>query len=164
MYDIHWTVQDRDVLKAVDELIFLMSDIGLTAFLGASIGPYLSQRAKQRFASEGDDVTGPWAPLKPATITIRQSQNYGSGPINRRTGELENWVVGSGWDAYPTGMGASMRFPGKPPTGELKAKVQTAQGGRVNPPTVARPVLGLNENDLLFLQTAFAMAVDEALE
>ncbi len=157
------TVNSRSVDLTLDRLIMLMSPAGATAFLSSTIGPYLAKRGKERFQSEGDDVTGAWAPLKPATILIRQQSGFGAGPINRRTGELENWIVGDTGFSYPTGFGASMRFPGKRPTGELKKKVETAQKGRKAPSTVPRPVLGVNENDLLFLITAMELAIDKAI-
>lgn len=156
-------VNDRAVIRSLDNLITLMSPQGAAAFLGSTIGPYLSKRAKERFQGEGDDVTGAWAPLKPATITIRQESGFGAGPINRRTGELEEYVVDGGWFAYPTGFGASMRFPGKDASGELKRKMETAQKGRKSPNTVARPVIGVNENDLIFLQTSLMFAVEQAI-
>jgi hypothetical protein len=161
------TVDNKDVLEALDNLIFLLSPIGAAAFLGVNIGPYLSRRAKERFESEGDDVTGPWAPLKPSTVAIRQNEGYGgTGPINHRTGELENWVVQSGWNAYPTGFGATMRYPKKEPQGQLRDKVTTAQTGRTKtaPSATKRPVLGLNEADLLFYQASLQFAIYEAIQ
>jgi len=166
---LQFTVLNNDVETALLKLSILMSDNGLAAFLGAAIGPYLQQRGQKRFQSEGDDVSGAWAPLSPATIVIRGNQ-YGSGPINRRTGELENWVVGSGWDAYPITKGATMRFPGKKPAGGLKDKVITAQQGRdgsegpEHPRTVPRPVIGVNETDMVFFQTALAFAIQDAMQ
>lgn len=161
--DLVTVVNDRDVAKALDNLIGLLSPAGATAFLGSNIGPYLARRAKERFEGEGDDVTGPWAPLKDATVTIRESQGFGAGPINRRTGELENWVVQGGWNAYPTGLGASMRYPKREPSGELRTKLETAQKGKKYPSTVKRPVLGVNENDLLFFQAALQASVEVAI-
>ncbi|QEM40907.1 MAG: head-to-tail connector protein [Phage AS32] len=159
----HWIVRDRDVARSLDNLIGLLSPVGATAFLGAHMGPYLSRRAKERFESEGDDVSGVWAPLKPVTIQMRHAQGFEAGPINRRTGELENWVVRGGWNAYPTALGASMQYPAKKPAGELRKKVQTAQKGKEYPNTVARPVLGVNEADLIFFQTSLMFAVGEAM-
>lgn len=166
MDQIYSFVNDRDVEEALDKLIFLLSPTGMTAWLGASVGPYLRKRAGERFASEGDDVTGAWAPLRPATVAIREASNYpvaGDHPINRRSGELEDWVVRGGWQAYPHGIGATLRYPADAPSGELKKKVETAQKGREFPRTVARPVLGINETDMLFVTTALAFSVEEAM-
>lgn len=160
-----WMEGGGNVDEVMDKLLVFLSPIGTSLFLGSTIGPYLSKRAGERFAGEGDDVVGKWAPLKDSTVAIRESQNYpGAHPINRRSGELENWVVDGGWDAYPTGFGASLRYPGTRPSGELKDKVLTAQAGREFPKTVARPVLGVNENDLFFLIGAYTYAMEEAVK
>src|SRR3954453_12601525 len=109
------TIEDRKLMKIIDDLIILFGGPGMEAWLAADIGPYLAKRAGERFAQEGDDVVGAWAPLKPATVAIRQFSNYpvsGEHPINRRSGELENWVVQGGWRAYPTNYGAAMQYPG----------------------------------------------------
>lgn len=165
MTTLGYFVDDKDVTVALFNLQALLSPVGMSAFLGAQIGPYLSKRAKERFQSEGDDVTGPWAPLKPATVAIRESIPGvgGEHPINRRTGELENWVVRGGWNAYPTGFGASMEYPKKKPSGELRKKVETAQRGDKRSNTVARPVVGVNEQDLLFFQAALMAGIEQAI-
>jgi len=163
-------VLNDDLTQSLAKLSVLMSDQGLVAFLGTAIGPYLKKRAADRFASQGDDVSGAWKPLSPATIAIRQDGGFGAGPINRRTGELENCAVQSGWDAYPITKGATMRFPGKKPGGRLKEKVITAQEGRSGdegpdyPRTVPRPVVGVNETDMLFFQTALTFAIQDAMQ
>lgn len=163
MTSLHTTVEAQDVYDALDNLATLLSPSGLIAFLGGHVGPYLSRRAEDRFASEGDDVTGPWKPLSEATIRLRAEQGFAAGPINHRTGELEDWVVDGGWFAYPVGEGATLRFPGQNPTGELRSKVQTAQGGRAKPMTDPRPVLGVNEVDLLFMQSSLMAAIEVAI-
>lgn len=158
------SVHDKGVQQSLMNLIMLLSPAGATVFLSSTIAPYLAKRGKERFQAEGDDVTGPWAPLKPATVMMRQQAGYGGeGPINRRTGELEAWIVQDSGFSYPTGFGASMRFPGRKPQGELKKKVETAQSGRTSPHTVPRPVVGVNENDLLFLMAAMELAVETAI-
>ena len=132
----------------------------IAAFLHVEVDPYLAMRAANRFSNEGDDVTGPWAPLQPATQAIRSSQGFGaSHPINVRTGELERYIVNSGGDTSVNPAGATLTFPGSPASGELADKVQTAQSGRGVPPTVPRPVLGLNQNDLLAVLTATALYI-----
>ena len=156
-------VNSASVDHMLMKLMLLLSPQGLTTFLGTTVGPYLSKRAGERFEQEGDDVVGKWAELKPATMAIRAESIYPIGPdhpINRRSGELENWVVRGGWHAYPEGFGAAMQYPANLPTGELRDKVMTAQSGRSEPNTVARPVLGLNEADLLFVITAFAASIE----
>lgn len=162
---IYTKVDDRALRRALDNLIVLLSPAGAAAFLGSTVGPYLSERAQKRFANEGDDAVGMWAMLKPATVMIREKQGYGGEhPINRRTGELEEWVVNGGWDAYPSGFGASLRYPERAPAGELRSKVETAQRGRSEPATVPRPVLAVNETDLLFVQAALVAGIEEVFK
>lgn len=130
------------------------------AFLHATVDPYLQQRASDRFANEGDDVVGAWSPLQPATAAIRSAHGFGADhPINRRTGELERYIAQSGGDVSLNPLGATLTFPGTPASGELADKVQTAQVGRSFPNTVPRPVLGLNDNDLLAVLTATALYI-----
>lgn len=165
MDGIWFDVDDADVAEGLTKLVLLLSPQGAAAFLGVQVGPYLSKRAGERFAGEGDDVVGQWAPLKESTVGIRESQNFpGEHPINRRTGELENWVVDGGWNAYPTALGGSLQYPKNKPGGELKTKVQTAQKGKEFPRTVPRPVLGVNETDMLFLIGAYQFAIEAALK
>lgn len=134
-----------------------LSETALAGFLGAHIDPYLRKRAKERFRSEGDDVTGAWVPLASATVNIREGLGFpGAHPINKRTGELENYITAGSFNSgIPlSGVGAMLEFPGRPATGELKKKVETAQGGKKasagQRATPARPVLGVNERDLAY--------------
>lgn len=159
-----WYISAPSADFALGRLAEAFTPEALTAFLGAGVGEYLAKRAEARFKDEGDSAVGKWAPLKEATVNIRLSQNYGGDhPINRRTGELENWVVGSGWDAYPTGIGATLRYPKANPAGLLRDKVETAQRGLPNPSTVARPVLAIDETDVLQVTALLGVYVTEAM-
>lgn len=165
MLSMNWSVHDADVRRAIRNLEFLVGSDGLASFLGLTVGPYLRERTQNRFANEGDDVTGPWQPLHPATVAIREASMYNIGgehPINRRSGELEDWVTQGNYFPYPTGFGASMQYPSKEPAGKLREKMETAQRGSKSPNTPPRPVLGVNEKDLLFVVTALAAAVEVA--
>lgn len=135
------------MLETVDSAL---SPVGMAAFLGLSIGPWIKARAADRFDREGDDVTGKWAPLQPSTVEIRENAGFsGSNPINKRTGELEEYITQGSVGIF-TGPGLStLQYPKDPPaTKGLREKVKTAQKGKTHPSTVARPVLGLNERDL----------------
>lgn len=163
MADLEVFVHSGDVEQTFARVVAFLSPLGMVPFMETVMGPHLAERAKERFASEGDDAVGQWAPLRSATVAIRQSEGFGgSHPINRRTGELENWVTKSGWNAIPAGSDTVLSFPGRTPTGELLQKVETAQRGRSKPRTVARPVLGVSMVDLGFLQTSLMMAVAAA--
>lgn len=131
-------------------------------FLQAYVEPYLQKRAGDRFSNEGDDAVGKWAPLKPATEGIRSSQGYGSAhPINRRTGELEDYIRNTPGSVLIHPAGANLTYPGTPASGELADKVSTAQGGRANPPTLPRPVLGMNTTDLAAVLTMLAYEIQK---
>jgi hypothetical protein len=159
-----WYIQADSADIVLDRLEEIFTPDTLATFLGAEVGPYLKKRAEARFAQEGDSASGKWVPLKDATVQIRLSQNIGGEhPINRRTGELENWVVGSGWNAYPTGLGATLQYPGKAPTGELLEKVTTAQKGKTYPSTVPRPVLAVDDTDALQVTAILGAFISDAV-
>lgn len=151
------------VQAMLNHLDTAISPTGLMFFLTGTVGPWIRERAKDRFESEGDDVVGKWAPLAPATQEIRSRGEWPvgpTGPINKRTGELEAYVTGS--DALVTGhsLGATLTFPGKRTSKRsIKTKMETAQKGRAKPRTPARPVLGLNEKDLSYVITMLAFHV-----
>lgn len=124
----------------------------LEKFLNDQIDEWVRDRISRRFAGEGDDVTGAWAPLLPATESIRASRGFPPAhPINQRTHMLRDWLVGTAGDVKVTGTGATYEHPG-PTSGVMEQKLQTAQAGKGFPRTVPRPVLGLNEVDDLYIQ------------
>ncbi len=130
-----------------------MSTPAMMAWIQAAVVPYLQQRVAQRFAAEGDDVTGKWSPLKVETETIRLKHGYGGAhPINVRTNQMKNYLTGSFGQTTSAGGLTDLEFPHPGNvTGELAKKIMTAQMGTANPPTVPRPVLGLNMNDNIAL-------------
>lgn len=163
MFGLRWAIRDEEVIGSITKLELLVGSDGLALFLGTVVGPYLQERAQARFQNEGDDVTGPWLPLSPATVSIREATGHpGEHPINRRTGELEEWVTQGDTFAYPVGAGATLKYPGRDASGTLKSKVETAQRGKKSPLTPPRPVLGVNETDLLFITAALHAAIEEA--
>lgn len=132
----------------------------LGGFLTLQVEPFLRTRAGARFQGEGDDVVGNWAPLSAVTQSIRGSQGYGaSHPINHRTSELEDYITNSPGGITINPMGATLTYPGTPPSGELAQKVETAQVGRSSPNTVARPVLGMNTRDLSAVLIMLALEI-----
>lgn len=158
-------------LRMVTKMEAALSGMGLQIFLHGMVGPYIQKRAKERFQSEGDDVSGQWAQLLPATVAIRQQGQWaigGAHPINRRSGELEAWVTDSNWLATPSPVGAILQYPRTAPKGELAKKVNTAQRGGQAPgaktPTVPRPVLGVNERDLLAVTEFLFFYLEKAIK
>ena len=134
-----------------------LSPPNLGAFLLGQVDPYLRNRVADRFAAEGDDVSGKWLPLQPATETIRASQGYSPAhPINRRTDEMRDHLLYSASGVSMGVAGTTLTYPGNAPSGELEDKMTTAQVGRSYPDTPARPVLGMNQNDLAAILTLLA--------
>lgn len=144
-----------------------LNPLAIAALLGAEVTPYLATRAKARFAEEGDDVTGKWAPLSEATQNIRaagaQQGLWSVGPahpINVRTHEMENYVTSGLGELLPTAYGAVLQYPRPQRSADLQKKMKTAQqgdGGR----TPRRPVIGLNERDMTFVLTALAFHIQK---
>jgi len=152
-------VLDKELQKSLIGITGALSPEGMSAFMSVVMVPYLKDRAKERFEDEGDDVSGKWEPLKPATQAIRAGNpdwNVGPDhPINVRTHELENYIIGSNALVRPNDLGAQMQYPARPSTKRtIRDKMKTAQTGSSNPRTVARPVLGMNEADMIYMQLA----------
>jgi hypothetical protein len=152
----------KSVEEMLDHLDSAMSPIGMQLFLNGRVAPYLRERAEARFANEGDDVVGKWRPLSEATEAWRAHHGFGpSHPINRRTGALEDYITGSPSAVTSPTTGTSvLTYPDQPPGDPiLTKKVRTAQRGWDQPNTPARPVLGMNERDLVFVLTQLAMHI-----
>lgn len=149
MYKLKFDIDARQALAVVTELEAKLQPAALGVFLQGGVTEYLQERARNRFGSEGDDVVGKWAPLKQSTISRRLSAGFPAGPINKRTGELEQYVTNSPSLMLFDADSATMVNPSNEPQAgtALWQKVTTAQAGRQQPNTVARPVLGMNEKD-----------------
>jgi hypothetical protein len=153
---ITFEVDTHEVMHDLTKVEYALSGAGMSAFLGSNIGPWLQHRAQDRFLDEGDSASGKWAPLTPATQEVRENMGYPrSHPINKRTGELEDYVTGSSWLVLPTPTGAMLTYPGGGQTkkGRIRDKVRTAQKGSPSGKTPPRPVLAVDETDLMFLMT-----------
>lgn len=161
--DIELIGDDVGVARMLRHLDTALDSTAMAAFLGIKVGVYLKERAKHRFEAEGDDVSGKWAPLLPSTQYVREHGPWEVGPsspINVRTRELETYITQSDIFASSFGYGASVAYPGRPArTKALRQKVETAQRGRARPATVARPVLGINERDALYILTQMAFYI-----
>lgn len=156
-------VDSENVEQMLARTTLALSTVGMYAFLHGVVTPWLKKRAEDRFAAEGDDVSGMWAPLEAYTQQVRSAGGYGAEhPINRRTGELERYITQGGGDVISAGGFSQLTFPGDAPTGREATKVATAQIGATYPSTPARPVLGVNEVDLSFVLAALATHVTMA--
>jgi hypothetical protein len=161
MVDVEIEVDSSEVTALLSRLNTALDPVAMGAWLGVKIGPYIRQRAAARFAGEGDDVVGAWAPLEESTWAFREKQHFPPRhPINKRTGELEDYILNGGEDIRVSTLTATLIMPGDPPGNkEFLDKVKTAQMGRDYPKTVKRPVMGMNENDLLFVLEALSLHI-----
>jgi phage gpG-like protein len=155
--DIEIIGDDRGVRALLERLDTAMSPLSVAAMMTGQVGPFLQERARRRFEGEGDDAVGRWSPLAPATQEIRANNaQWGVGPaspINVRTGQMRAYVTQSSFeDVAVHSLGATLYYPSRKSEGRggkaLQEKMRTAQQGRANPRTPARPVLGMNEQDM----------------
>ena len=159
--DIRVYGDSSGVQRMLSILDTALNPIAIAGFLGAVVDPYLRKRARARFDSEGDSaVGGGWKPLAEATQTIRESLGYGAAhPINRREDDLLRYVTQEDGSTLIHPFGASLTLPGTAPVGKTGDKFKGAQQGGVTElgrPYPARPVLGMDESDLIFVLTALA--------
>jgi hypothetical protein len=156
---------ERDHLDVLlTDLALKLSPPGLAGFLDTVVDPFIRSRIEQRFDTEGDDVTGSWHPLTIATQQIRASYGFPPAhPINVRTRDLRDWLVNTPADIKVTGFTAEANHP--PPTSNtvLNTKLAAAQSGKTHPATPARPVLGLNENDLMFVTSSLVAYIAKGI-
>lgn len=153
-------------IKSVEVLFksmqYSLSPVGLATFMSQVVDPYLRRRAHERFASEGDDATGRWIPLKSSTVAIRTELGFpGAHPINRRTGQLERFITERPGRIGQAGAFTTLTLPDSVPSGELGKKFVAAQTGRVpgRKEHAARPVLKLSERDMISVVTDLAFFI-----
>lgn len=167
--DVVIVVEEEQVEEMLLRLVMATSTAGIAAWAKADIDPWLSRRAANRFDSEGDKASGGWKPLSALSQEWREMQGFPPDhPINVRTGALKDYVTrkADGF-FYPNGAGGGRYlYPGDavPFTNYIAAKLKTAQQGRkrgenklfANATTPARPVLALDETDVLALTQSYA--------
>lgn len=146
---------------AIKHLQGKLDNSGMVKFLGGIIYPFLRSRVTERFSSEGDDASGPWAPLQEATNNWRELGGFPRGhPINYRTGEMYRFITSAGATVVPSGAGTVMKYPGQDPPGPIAKKIRTAQRGRTAPrATVPRPVLSIGLTDVNFTLGSLALYI-----
>lgn len=145
-------VDQASANAVLSHLEMKLSQPGLHQFMRDQVSPYLRRRIADRFINQGDDITGPWHPLTVATQKIRAASGYPpSAPINVRSTQMMDFLVGSPSDITSRGDTAVLIHP--PPTGNklMLKKIATAQMGSAKPKTPPRPVLGMNVDDLDYI-------------
>lgn len=161
--DIDLIGDATSVHRMLSYLEVMLGPIGMAGFLELNVGPYLQSRARDRFQTEGDDVSGTWQALAASTVQRRERMGLpGANPINRRTTELERYITRSGYKTTPNPVGVTLQYPAEKGRGfGLQQKMQTAQMGKTYPATPARPVLGMNERDLLYVVSTLAFYIQK---
>jgi len=155
---VSYHVDDSHLEALMVRLQSALSPIGMQALLRGPVKEHLQKRIAQRFASEGDDMTGPWEPLKDATVALRESQGFpGDHPINFRTGEMYEYLTSGPEDFTGSTTVSVLTMPGDAGSTEVREKVRTAQQGLAYPNTVPRPVLGLDEEDAAVILSMAAL-------
>lgn len=159
-------IDEDTATRAITAIEYSLDGVGLAQFMRRDVEPYFRARARSRFANEGDDVVGKWAPLHPATEEYRDEQGFGSAhPINIRTEELFKKVTQGLNEIRVGGDGATFVMPGSSGQSRyFKQKLRTAQIGKPNnPKTVPRPVLGMGANDLIHVLERLALHVTHSV-
>lgn len=130
----------------------------MMGFMAGVVTPYIQGRIKNRFAGEGDDVSGKWLPLAQATVDIRKKAGFpGEHPINVRTGQMAGYLFFNSGRVVSAGGITDLEYPNPGAIGtQLGRKLMTAQMGSASPPTPPRPVLGFNMSDNVALTAAVA--------
>lgn len=165
-------IDATDVEKLLINAERALSPVGVYRFMSKWAPNYFQNRAVDSFGSQADRATGPWAPLSAATIDIRERLGYGSGPINKRTGELREWLTSSPGNTYLMGSEVIFYFPSlAPPSYAAEQKLHTAQLGRAgseNPmipggSSPARPVTSIDAQDVVQFMAGFATHLEETI-
>src|SRR5690242_15334688 len=128
--DVEILVDKRQVERYMRAITETLQGNNLMLFHQIATQPILRNRAKDRFAREGDAVSGPWAALRESTQDIREHKGYGpSHPINKRTGELEDYIT-NGRNQFTYGADfANFFMPGRG-SRTAREKFRTAQQGK----------------------------------
>lgn len=149
LIDVQILGSSRDVEMRLLGMQTAFSSEGMAAWLVAGVDPLLRRRTAERFESEGDDISGKWASLRPFTVEERKRHSFpGEHPINVRTGAMKRHLLDDMPRIAVHTLGATMWSPGSDGGSEVAQKVKTAQLGDPATNTVARPVLGVGPMDL----------------
>lgn len=152
-----------EVFTMLDRLDSVFSSTGMSRFMKTDVVPYLQERARMRFSSEGDLASGKWLQLAETTVSIRDEGvasgefiHGGAHPINRRTDLMYDYITEGVGDITLEGNGnVSLHYPKRSaPGGEMTQKVRRAQAGDGKAP--ARPVLAVSEADVGFIVSKLA--------
>ena len=131
---------------------------GYSTWLAGGAHSYLQSQSRKRFQDNASG--GDWPALAPATESWRKSLGYNpSSPINVRTGDLKNLMIGENPTLVPAGDSIILFYPGNAQEkGNRPVKIAQAQGtlrqknGEMSTP---RPVIDLGPEDYAALTASF---------
>ena len=157
-YGADIVVVDVDTIDVQNMLHLAMMAVdtpSMMTFMNTKVDDYLGNRAADRFAVEGDDASGNWAPLTETTRRIKEALGAPADEINIRTGDLAAWVIETS-DVESNGLGVTLTKPSQEIFSDPVAttKLQHAQQGTDSNPlfpgavTPPRPVVALAERDM----------------
>jgi hypothetical protein len=161
MASMDFEVDLSKVDEAIRTLEVAISEGSMEDFFDRRVGPWLAARTRERFASEGDDASGAWAPLTQATINRKRAMGYLGRGINVRTGELRDWATDGTFAGVGSPDGGRFTYPREKPRGRLKKKVSGAQNGTERAP--ARPVIAFSEFDAEIILQMFATHLESII-
>lgn len=147
-------MRGRPVEVALARISLATSPSGIALFMTNRARPFLRRRAMERFATEGDDASGKWKPLRPSTIIDRQMKGYGGAhPINVRTGLMKRTILDARGQVAMDPVGTTLLWPGVKPSGQQHFRFWQAQHGNERTGAPARPVVAANLTDMAGLLT-----------
>lgn len=155
-------IVERSTVEAVlGKIVMATGAMELSAFQRTIVHPFLSMRAEDRFASEGDKASGgAWEQLSEASQHWRKWGGFDpQHPINKRTGKLEDFVTKGMPEVAEGATSAILSFPGATADFIMERKMTVAQAGDSRTP--ARPVLGIDSTDVEFILIALSKFVAE---
>jgi hypothetical protein len=147
-YSMIIDVEARDVIAKLTRLSAALSPPMLEQFLLGSVVPYIQERIKRRFATQGDDAVEKWDPLQPSTQEERIAEGYSPDDINYRTGELFDYIANADGDVSTGAISANLTYPKLDTEEAVLYQFVAAQAGVPSQGVPARPVLALSEADL----------------
>jgi phage gpG-like protein len=176
--DLDIFVDESEVQAALQALWWAVSGSSLRRFHVVATAPFMRERIRERFESEGDPTVGAWRELTESRQDIREHAGFSRDhPINNASGELERLLTtgepditfGAGWAAF--WLPRNTRSPrligrlttaqlGRPAGAHMPYGWGPGLGTKPSPsPTPPRPVLGMDMTDMAHLMAALEIFI-----
>jgi len=152
------TVKLGRTKERLDSIEARLRPVGIDGYVTWLAGPalqHLQQQSANRF-KRNEGGGGDWASLTEATANWRRFYGYSPYvPINRRTGQLRNLMIGAAPDIGMDPLGAYLSYPGRQgERADNQIRIAQAQGNltdRNGNRATPRPVVVLDPSDVLAL-------------